>query len=76
MLFLRTDKMWPNKFVFVMLPSKKQIFARTGQRAVSPAGSYSKDDPVSFGKTPTQSAEEFARSAEDYKPETQSEDGQ
>lgn len=66
MLYLPNDKMWPNKFVHVLLPSKKQIFARTGERSVSPAGSYSGDDPVRIGKTPTQSAEEFARAAEAF----------
>lgn len=66
MLYLPDEKMWPNRFVHVILPTKKQIFARTGERAVSPSGTYTKDDPAYFGKTPTQSAEEFARAAESF----------
>lgn len=77
MIFCPTSKMWPNRFVYVQLPSKKQIFARTGERAVSPSGSYTGDESANFGKTPTQSAEEFARTAErSYSaPETSVKDG-
>lgn len=66
MIFLPKDKMWPNRFTLVMLPTKRQIFARTGQRAVSPSGSYTGEESANFGKTPTQSAEEFARAAEAF----------
>lgn len=66
MLYLPSDDMWPNKFVKVYLPTKAQIFARTGQRAVSPSGSYTGDDSARFGKTPTMSAEELMSAAEDF----------
>lgn len=60
-----------NKFTDVQLPTKQQIFARTGQRAVSPSGSYTGDEGASFGKTPTESADEFLQSVEDM-PEDES----
>lgn len=68
MLFCPDEKMWPNRFVKVTLPTKAQVFARTGQVAVSPSGSYSGDDSVRFGKTPTMSAEELMEAAESYEP--------
>lgn len=48
-----------NNFVDVQLPTKGQIFSRTGQHAVSPSGSYTKDDPAVFGRTTTESAADF-----------------
>lgn len=66
MYFLPTDKMHPNKFVEVELPTKSQIFSRTGQHAVNPGGSFSGDDPVKFRNTPTASAASFVKSAESY----------
>lgn len=66
MILLPNDKMWTNKFVFVQLPTKAQIFSRTGQRAVSPSGAYTGDDPARIGKTPTMSAAEFLKDAEAY----------
>lgn len=66
MRYLPNPKMWPNKFEEVTLPTKRQIFARTGQRSVSPSGQYTKDDPARFGKTPTESANEFTNTAEAY----------
>lgn len=66
MIPLVKDEMFTNKFVSTKLPTKKQIFARTGERAVNPAGSYSGDDPVKRPLTKTESAEAFARSAEAY----------
>lgn len=69
MLPLPNDEMWANRFTFVELPTKAQIFARTGQRAVSPSGLYTKDDPANFSKTPTMSAAEFLKDAEAYEPE-------
>lgn len=68
MIFLPDEKMWPNRFVKVMLPTKAQIFARTGEVAVQPSGSYSHDDPARFGKTPTMSAEELMEVAESFEP--------
>ena len=69
MLFLPNDKMFPNKFIEVHLPTKAQIFARTGQHAVS-GGSYSgEDNPVRFGSSKTESAEAFARAAEAFEPQ-------
>lgn len=73
MIYLPDEKMWPNKFTKVYLPTKAQIFARTGQRAVSPSGSYSGDDPARFGKTPTMSAEELMSAAEDFESKSDAE---
>lgn len=66
MYYIPKKKMDVNHFVKVLVPSKGQIFARTGKTAVSPAGSFSGDDPARFGKTPTQSAMEFAKAAESF----------
>lgn len=66
MLPLVKDSMFTNKFVDTKLPTKKQIFARTGQVAVNPAGSYTGDDAVGHIKSKTESAEAFARTAESY----------
>lgn len=56
-----------NNFVEVQLPTKGQIFARTGQHAVSPSGSYTGDDPVIIGRTPTESANAFLKDVESFK---------
>lgn len=65
MLYLPNDKMFPNCFVDVELPTKKQIFARTGQVAVNPAGVYSgEDNEVRFSSTPTESADLFIKGIE------------
>ena len=66
MIFLPSEKMNINKFVDAQLPTKAQIFSRTGQRAVSPAGSYSGDEAVCFGLKPTEQAEAFAQTAESF----------
>lgn len=66
MYYIPKKKMDVNHFVKVLVPSKGQIFARTGKIAVSPAGSYSGEDAARFGKTPTQSAMEFAKAADVY----------
>ena len=66
MLPLPTDKFWTNKFVKTMLPTKRQIFARTGQIAVTPNGVYTKDEPAHLGRTQTESMNEFAKAAESY----------
>lgn len=66
MLYLPNDDMFVNKFVYCEVPTKAQIFARTGQRAVSASGAYTQDKSYQFGKTPTQSANEFLRDAEAY----------
>lgn len=66
MLFLPDVKMFPNKFVYVELPTKAQIFARTGQRAVSPSGAYTGDESAVIGLNTTQQAERFASAAEAY----------
>lgn len=66
MLYLPDDELFINKFVYVELPTKSQIFSRTGQRAVSPSGAYTKDESVNLGMSPTQEAESFARAAESY----------
>lgn len=66
MLFLPNDKMFPNKFVEVQLPTKGQIFARTGQRAQC-GGTFSGEDvEVRFASSKTESAERFVRNAEAY----------
>lgn len=74
MLPLIDEKMFPNRFTETKLPTKAQIFARTGQRAVSPAGSYTGDDAVKIHSTQTESAEEFARAAESFAKESPKED--
>lgn len=66
MLYLPNDDMFINKFVYCDVPTKAQIFARTGQRAVSASGAYTQDKSYQFGKTPTQSATEFLRDVETY----------
>lgn len=68
MLYLPNDDMFINKFVYVEVPTKAQIFSRTGQRAVAPGGAYTKDDPANFGLSPTQEANQFAKDAESYEP--------
>ena len=64
MIFLPDEKMNINKFVDVQLPSKAQIFSRTGQRAVSPSGMYTGDDSIKFGMKPTEQAAAFVDAAE------------
>ena len=64
MLYLPNDEMFINKFVYAEVPSKAQIFARTGQRAVSPTGAFTGESSAIFGKQPTQSAMEFVREVE------------
>lgn len=73
MLYLPNDEMFANKFVHVELPTKSQIFSRTGQRSVSPAGSYTGDSSANFGKTPSESAMEFVATAESSKIESETE---
>lgn len=59
-----TKKQHINAFVDTPLPSKRQIFARTGQVAVNPSGMYSGDIPVSLGQSTTQNMEHFVREVE------------
>lgn len=66
MIFLPNDKMNINKFVDTQLPTKGQIFDRTGKRAVAPAGVFTHDDSVLIGRSNTESAERFVRAAEAY----------
>lgn len=66
MIYIPNSKMWPNKFVHCEVPTKREIFARTGQRAVSPNGVFTGDEPANMSKTATQSAMEFVKSAEDF----------
>ena len=66
MILCPTAEMFANKFVETQLPTKGQIFDRTGKRAVSPAGTYTGDDPARIGSSPTEQAEAFARAAEAY----------
>lgn len=66
MLYLPNDKMFPNKFVEVSVPTKREIFARTGQFSNS-AGTYSgEDSEVHFKDTPTSGLERLARDAESF----------
>lgn len=65
MLYLPNDEMFVNKFVYAEVPSKAQIFARTGQRAVAPNGAFTGESSAIFGKQPTQSAMEFVKAAEE-----------
>lgn len=66
MLYLPNDDMFVNAFIHCEVPTKAQIFARTGQRAVAPNGLYTQDKAYQFGKTPTMSASEFVKDAESY----------
>lgn len=53
-----------NKFVLVNLPSKREIFQRTGQIAVSPNGVYTGDQPVKYGQEIGERMENFVHNAE------------
>lgn len=64
--FLPDDKMFTNKFTYTELPSKAQIFSRTGQRSVNPSGSYSGEESVKFGQSKTAQAAEFVQAAENF----------
>lgn len=64
MIYLPKDEMQVNGFVYCEVPTKAQIFARTGQRSVAPNGVYTQDKSYQLGKTPTQSANEFVREVE------------
>lgn len=66
MLYIPNDEMFVNKFVDVALPTKKQIFARTGQKSVSPSGSFTGEDSVHFKDTPTSGLARFVNDAEHY----------
>lgn len=66
MLYIPNDAMFVNKFVDVALPTKKQIFGRTGQRAVQPSGSYTGDEEVHFADTPTSGLARMCEDAESY----------
>lgn len=66
MIFLPFDKMNINKFVDTQLPTKAQIFSRTGQHAVSPSGFYTHDEPYRPSMKPTEQAEAFAKEAEAF----------
>lgn len=65
MLYIPNDEMFTNRFVDVTLPTKSQIFARTGQHAVNPSGMYSGEDAVHFKNTPTSGIERGLRSIEE-----------
>lgn len=54
----------PNEFVFVQLPTKREIFGRTGQVAVTPNGVYTGDQPVKMGQDIGQRMEDFIQNAE------------
>lgn len=58
--------MFPNRFTETALPTKAQIFDRTGQRAVAPNGVYTGDEAAKIGASSTEQAEAFARAAESY----------
>lgn len=57
MLYLPNDEFFVNKFVETKLPTKAQIFSRTGQRSVNPAGAYTGDTGARIGMSPTQTAQ-------------------
>lgn len=66
MLYLPNDKMFVNRFVYCEVPSKREIFSRTGQVSVSPNGVFTGDEAPVISKTPTMSAQEFLNSAESF----------
>lgn len=53
-----------NKFVLVQLPSKREIFQRTGQVAVNPNGVYTGDQSVKYGQEIGERMDNFVRNAE------------
>lgn len=64
-----------NRFEEVMLPSKAQIFSRTGKKT-QVAGSYTGDESARFSGTNIDALEKVARTAENYeqpKPEENNE---
>lgn len=67
MLLLLNLKMHPNRFVHCEVPTKRQIFARTGGASVSPNGVYTGDESARMNRFPTESAEDFVRAAESMK---------
>lgn len=67
MLLVTSDKMWPNRFTLVMLPTKREIFSRTGQRAVTPNGVFTGESSASLDKSTTQSAMEFVNAVDSMK---------
>lgn len=66
MIFIPDEKMNINKFVDTQLPTKSQIFSRTGQHAVNPAGMYTGDNPYKPSMKPTEQAEAFVKEAEAF----------
>lgn len=66
MLYLPNDEIFVNAFIHCEVPTKAQIFSRTGQRAVTPNGVFTQDKSYQFGKTNTQSAMEFVSDAEHF----------
>lgn len=66
MLSFFDDALFVNKFVPVQLPTKRQIFARTGQRAVAPGGSYTGDEAVHFKDSPTSGLNRLLNDAEAF----------
>lgn len=58
------EKMFPNKFQSIPLPTKREIFARVG--AIADKGQYTGDDSADFGNSPTVMAEKLTKAAEDY----------
>lgn len=71
MMYIPNDDMFTNRFVDVALPTKREIFARTGQHAVNAGGLYSGEDAVHFKDTPTSAIERGLRSIENM-PEKES----
>ena len=64
-MYIPNDEMFTNRFVDVQLPTKKQIFARTGQKAVNPSGLYSGEDAVQFRNTKTSGIARMVKSIEE-----------
>lgn len=66
MIFIPDPKLFVNRFIEVVLPTKSQIFSRTGGKAVTPNGVFTGDDPALINRSVTEQAETFAREAESF----------
>lgn len=67
MIYLPNDKMDVNAFVYCEVPTKREIFSRTGGAPVTPNGVYTGEESARMNRFPTESAEDLVRAAESMK---------
>ena len=65
MLPIIEKEMNVNKFIHVLVPSKKQIFARTGSKSNN-SGMYTKDVSADFGSSKTKICDNIARDIDNF----------